>query len=197
MGAFALVPRNIGATLFFPSLVMVTFCWMTCGSVTKCKSQSIFIVPATDAGGFGMEDGTDGFDVIGHSCTGVRALPITAAIILAGASASFSFDFFSNSSWAGLSGSKIPCLSCPYLAKNWTFSSNGRGFPKSPSSKIHTVIEPSYEEMNKLVPSGDQQRSEMLFSAMSCVMTSGRGFRVFHILRTRSWPAQAIIEIHC
>ena len=31
MGAFALLPRNVGATRFLPSFVIVTFCCKTCG----------------------------------------------------------------------------------------------------------------------------------------------------------------------
>lgn len=98
IGAFALLPRNIGATLFFPSLVMVIFCCMTCGEeVARCKQYYICGLPATVATDFGVGAGIAGFGTTALSCTGVCALPMTAAIILAGASASFSFDFFSNS----------------------------------------------------------------------------------------------------
>jgi len=188
MGAFALLPRNMGATRFFPSFVIVTFCCNICtvGSVrnqqSKVKGGVILGLDTvfSGEGGLGIFAGVD------VSCIGLGAAPMSAAIIFAGASASFSFDFISNSSCAGLSGNKMPCRSCPYLTRNWTFSSRGRGFPKSPSSKMQTVIDPSYDEMNKLIPSGDQQRSEILFSAISCVMTSGRGFSVFQILKTLS-----------
>src|ERR1700694_329573 len=62
---------------------------------------------------------------------------------------------------------------------------------------MQTVTEPSYDDMNKLIPSGDQHKSEILFSAISCVMTRGRGFRVFHMLNTLSCPAHAMMVIHC
>ena len=70
-------------------------------------------------GAFCGEGGFGGiFAGVDVSCAGLGAAPMSAAIIFAGASASFSFDFFSNSSCAGLSGNRIPCRSCPYLTRN-------------------------------------------------------------------------------
>jgi hypothetical protein len=41
IGAFALLPRNIGATRFLPSFVIVTFCCMTRGAEsTAISAQS-------------------------------------------------------------------------------------------------------------------------------------------------------------
>jgi len=40
MGVLALVPRNMGATLFLPSLVMVTFC-CTMGGAVANQSEGI------------------------------------------------------------------------------------------------------------------------------------------------------------
>jgi len=51
--------------------------------------------------------------------------------------------------------------------------------------------------MKRLVPSGDQHRSEILFSAISWVITRGRGFSVFQMDSTRSCPAHAIIVMNC